>query len=163
VLTHSVALQLGGPSSPVRTLQLAGGATPADAASIHTGGGRVALNGITVASIDPATGQPLPPSSKGRPTIVASGGGRLDATDVTINDLGAVSDGTPGTDDDGTAAVEFRTGSTGSLVRTTVTRGSTGVQLSHSQGVHLEQLTVSDSVEDGLVLGGDQGTTMSGI
>lgn len=162
VLTNTVTMQLGG---SVRTLQLAGGATPADAASIHTGGGRLALNGITVASIDPATGQPLPATAKGRPTIVASGGGRLDATDVTINDLGTASDGTPvaGGVDDGTAAVEFRKGSTGSLVRTTVARGSTGVELSHSQGVHLEQLTVSDSAEDGLVLAGDQGTTMSGI
>jgi hypothetical protein len=163
VLTRNTALQLGGAGSPVRTLQLAGGATPADAASIHTGGGRVALNGITVTSIDRGTGQPLPATAKGRPTIVANGGGRLDATDVTINDLGAVSDDTPGTDERGTAAVEFRTGSTGSLVRTTVARGSTGVQLSHSQGVHLEQLTVSDSAGDGLVLAGDQGTSMSGI
>jgi hypothetical protein len=163
VLTRSTALQFGGAGSPVRTLQLAGGATPADAASIHTGGGRVALNGITVTSIDRATGQPLPATAKGRPAIVANGGGRLDATDVTINDLGTVSDTTPGTTDDGTAAVEFRTGSTGALVRTTVARGSTGVQLSHAKGVHLEQLTVSDSAEDGLVLAGDQGTTMSGI
>jgi hypothetical protein len=163
VLVRNVSLQFGGAPSPVQTLQLAGGATPADAASIHTGGGRVALHGITVTSIDRATGQPLPDTALGRPTIVASNGGRLDATDVTINDLGAVSDGTPGADDDGTAAVEFRTGSTGSLVRTTVARGSTGVQLSRAQGVHLEQLTVSDSAEDGLVLAGDQGTALSGI
>ncbi|TWF79928.1 parallel beta helix pectate lyase-like protein [Pseudonocardia hierapolitana] len=163
VLTRGVSMQLGGSGSTLRTLQLAGGATPADAASIHTGGGRVALNGITVASIDLATGQPLPSTAKGRPTIVASGGGRLDVTDVTINDLGTVSDGTPGSDERGAAAVEFRTASTGSLVRTTVARGSTGVELSHSQGVHLEQLTVSDSADDGLVLAGDQGTSMSGI
>lgn len=163
VLTGGVWMQLGGGGSNLRTLQLAGGATPADAASIHTGGGRVALNGITVTSIDRASGQPLPATAQGRPTIVASGGGRLDATDVTINDLGAASDGAPGTDERGTPAVEFRTGSTGSLVRTTVARGSTGVRLSHSQGVHLEQLTVSDSAGDGLVLAGDKGTSMSGI
>jgi len=163
VLVRNVAMQLGGSGSTLRTLQLAGGASPADAASIHTGGGRVALNGITVTSVDRATGQPLPATAKGRPTIVASNGGRLDATDVTINDLGAVSSDLPSEDEDGTAAVEFRTGSTGALVRTTVARGSTGVQLSHAQGVHLEQLTVSDSAEDGLVLAGDQGTTMSGI
>lgn len=163
VLTPRVALQLGGSGSSVHTLALAGGATPADAASIHTGSGRLALGGITVTSVDPATGQPLPASAKGRPTIVASGGGRLDITDATINDLGAVSDGTPGADDDGTAAVEFHRGSTGSVVRTTVARGSTGVELSHSEGVDIEQLTVSDSAEDGLVLAGDEGTTLSGI
>ncbi|WP_345604150.1 right-handed parallel beta-helix repeat-containing protein [Pseudonocardia adelaidensis] len=163
VLTPRVALQLGGSGSPVHTVALAGGATQADAASIHTGSGRLAINGITVTSVDPATGQPLPPEAKGRPTIVASGGGRLDITDATINDLGAVSDGTPGADDDGNAAVEFHKGSTGSLVRSTVARGSTGVQLSHSEGVQIDQLTVSDSAEDGLVLAGDEGTTMSGI
>jgi hypothetical protein len=163
VLVRNVSMRLAGSGSSVQTLQLAGGATAADAASIHTGGGTVDLEGITITSVDPDTGQPLPADAKGRPTIVASNGGRLDATDVTINDLGALSDGTPGAEDDGTSAVEFRTGSTGSLVRTTVARGSTGVTLSHANGVRLDQLTVADSTQDGLVLAGDTGTTMSGI
>ncbi|MFC5233746.1 right-handed parallel beta-helix repeat-containing protein [Pseudonocardia zijingensis] len=164
VLTSGVSLQLGGSGSSLQTLQLAGGDSPADAASIHTGGGRVDLVGLTVTSVDPGTGQPLPATAKGRPAIVASGGGRLEVADVTVNDLGAVSDGAPGDEGDrGTAAIEFHTGSTGSLVRTTVARASTGVELSHSDGVHIEQLTVSDSAEDGLVLAGDRGTTMSGI
>ncbi|OLT05943.1 hypothetical protein BJF90_18605 [Pseudonocardia sp. CNS-004] len=163
VLVRNVSMRLAGSGGSVQTLQLAGGATAADAASIHTGGGTVDLEGITITSVDPDTGQPLPADAKGRPTIVASNGGRLDATDVTINDLGALSDGTPGTDDDGTSAVEFHTGSTGSLVRTTVARASTGVTLSHTDDVRLDQLTVADSAEDGLVLAGDEGTTMSGI
>jgi Right handed beta helix region len=160
VLVRGVELQLGG--SGLRTLQLAGGTTPADAASIHTGGGRVAVTGITVTSIDPGTGQPVPATAAGRPTLVASNGGRLDIADSTITDLGAPPAGIAATDD-GIAAVEFRTGSTGSLVRTSVARGSVGVELSRSQGVHLEEVTVSDSAEDGVVLSGDQGTTMSGI
>lgn len=162
VLTRGTSLRLGGNGSP-RTLQLVGGAEPSDAASIHTGGGRIELTGVTVTSLDRETGQPLPATAKGRPSIVVSGGGRLDATDVTITDLGTVSEGTPGAEEDGAAAVEFRRGSTGSLVRTTVTRGSTGVSLSHAEGVRLEQLTVSDNTEDGLVLAGDRGTEMSGI
>jgi hypothetical protein len=165
VLVRNVQLELGGSGSTLHTLQLAGGATPADAASIHTGGGRVALTGITVASVDPATGQPLPATAAGRPSLVASNGGRLDIVDATINDLGAPGTGTPtaGGTDDGTAAVEFRTGSTGSVVRSSVARGAVGVGLTRSQGVHLEEVTVSESAEDGLVLAGDQGTTMSGI
>jgi hypothetical protein len=162
VLVRNVQLELGGPGGQLRTLQLAGGATPADAASIHTGGGRMALTGITVTSVDPATGQPLPATAAGRPTLVASSGGRLDVVDATINDLGAPPTSTNSADD-GIAAVEFRTGSTGSLVRTNVARGSVGVKLSRSQGVHLEELTVSEAAADGLVLAGDQGTTMSGI
>ena len=98
----------------------------------------------------------------GRPSLVASGGGRLDAVDTTISDLGAPPAETTGSDD-GTAAVEFRTGSTGSLVRTSVARGSVGVELSRSQGVRLEDVTVAESAGDGLVLSGDRGTTMSGI
>jgi hypothetical protein len=160
VLVRGVELQLGG--SGLRTLQLAGGTTAADAASIHTGGGRVALTGITVTSVDPATGQPVPATAAGRPTLVASSGGRLDVVDSTITDLGVPPAGTTSTDD-GIASVEFRTGSTGSLVRTSVARGSVGVELSRSRGVHLEEVTVSESAEDGLVLSGDQGTTMSGI
>jgi hypothetical protein len=164
VLVQGVELELGGPGSTLRTLQLAAGATPADAASIHTGGGRVAVTGITVTSVDPATGQPVPATAAGRPSLIASGGGRLDVVDSTIGDLGApAANSTPGTTDDGIAAVEFRTGSTGSLVRSTVARGNVGVELSRSQGVHLEEVTVSESAEDGLVLSGDQGTTMSGI
>jgi hypothetical protein len=165
VLVRNVQLELGGPASPLHTLQLAGGATPADAASIHTGGGRVNLTGITVASVDPATGQPLPATAAGRPSLVASSGGRLDIVDATINDLGAPGTGAPtaGGTDDGTAAVEFRTGSTGSVVRSSVARGAVGVDLARSQGVHLEEVTVSESAGDGLVLSGDQRTTMTGI
>jgi hypothetical protein len=165
VLVRNVQLELGGPASPLHALQLAGGATPADAASIHTGGGRVNLTGITVASVDPATGQPLPATAAGRPSLVASSGGRLDIVDATINDLGAPGTGAPtaGGTDDGTAAVEFRTGSTGSVVRSSVARGAVGIDLARSQGVHLEEVTVSESAGDGIVLSGDQRTTMSGI
>src|SRR5690606_17418706 len=105
VLTRGTSLRLGGNGSP-RTLQLVGGAEPSDAASIHTGGGRIELTGVTVTSLDRETGQPLPATAKGRPSIVVSGGGRLDATDVTITDLGTVSEGTPGAEEDGAAAVE---------------------------------------------------------
>jgi hypothetical protein len=160
VLVRDAVLEVDGPDSNVQTLQLAGGASPTDAASIHTGGGRVILTGLAIGSVDRGTGQPVPPTAAGRPMIVASTGGQLDSTDVTISDLG-VSE--TDTDDDGGAAVEFHSGSTGSLVRTTVQRGTSGVELSRSDGVRLEDLTVSGSSGDGLVLSGDRGTTMSGI
>jgi hypothetical protein len=165
VLVRDVQLHLDGPGSQLRTLQLAGGAGPADAASIHTGGGRVSVTGITLTSVDPATGQPLPPTAAGRPALVASSGGRLDITDATVTDLGAppATPAAAGRTDDGTAAVEFRTGSTGSIVRTTLARGTVGAQLSRSAGVHLQQITVTESVRDGLVLSGDTATTMNGI
>jgi hypothetical protein len=83
--------------------------------------------------------------------------------DATIGDLGAAAVPTASSTDDGTAAVEFRTDSTGSLVRTNVARATVGVELARAQGVHLEEVTVSESAGDGLVFSGDQGTTMSGI
>ena len=73
------------------TVQLAGGPTAADAASIHTGSGQLAAHGITVTSVDPATGQPMP-LGPGRPFVSVGGGGRLLATDATFNDLGSPAD-----------------------------------------------------------------------
>jgi hypothetical protein len=145
--------------SEVRTLALTGEATPADAASIHTGGGAVALTGVTVTSVDPATGQPLPATAAGRPSIVASSGGRLVGADLTVSDLGTP----PVGEDDGRAAVVFNPGSTGSLTRTTLMRGSTGIELLRSDGVRLTDISVNESSGDGLVLSGDRGTTLSGI
>jgi hypothetical protein len=59
--------------------------------------------------------------------------------------------------------VVFNQGAGGSLVRTTLLRNTTGVELSRSEAVHLEDVTVAESVGDGLVLTGDRGTTMTGI
>jgi hypothetical protein len=157
VLTRGSTLDVAG--SEVRTLALAGGAIPADAASIHTGGGVLSLTGVTVTSVDPATGQPLPATAAGRPSIVASSGGRLEGADLTISDLGTP----PVGEDDGRAAVVFNPGSTGSLTRTTLLRGSTGIELLRSDGVRLTDLSVNESSGDGLVLSGDRGTTLSGI
>jgi Right handed beta helix region len=155
VLTQGAVLEVGG----VQTLQLAGGADAADAASLHTGGGRLVLTGVTVTSVDRGTGQPVVAPAAGRPSIIVSSGGRLDSTDTTISDLGT----TPTATDTGRPGVVFNPGSTGSLVRTSVLRNATGLQLSRSDGVHLEDLTVRESIGDGLVLSGDTATTMSGI
>jgi hypothetical protein len=157
VLVRGASLEIGG--GDIRTLALQGGPTPQDAASVYTGGGEVALKGVSITSVDAASGQPLPPTSPGRPFLVVSEGGRLDAVDSTISDLGTPSGGLDG----GDPGIVFNRGSTGSLVRTTLQRNTIGLELSRSEGVHLEQVTVSESAADGLVLSGDRGTTMSGI
>lgn len=154
VLTPRVTFEVDG---TVTTLKLAGGATPPEAASLYTGGGRLVLHGVTVTSADRTFQQPLP-SSAGRPFIVVSPGGRLEATDVTISDLG-----TPPDNPADRPGVQFSAGSGGSLVRTSVLRNSTGLQLNGCQDVRLEDVTVGESIGDGLVLSGDRGTTMSGI
>ncbi|HLU56930.1 MAG TPA: right-handed parallel beta-helix repeat-containing protein [Pseudonocardia sp.] len=154
VLTPGITLEI---ADPVKRLELVGGATPQDAAAIHTGSGRVLLNGVTVTSVDPATGQVVAPTSPGRPYFAVSG--RLEAVDSTISDLGTPSTGL----ESARAAVTFNRGSTGSLVRTTLARNTIGLELSRSEGVHLEDVTVTESVGDGLLLTGDRDTTMSGI
>jgi Right handed beta helix region len=154
VLTPGVTLDVGG---EVTTLKLVGGATSPEAASIYTGGGRLTLRGATVTSADRSTGQAMPPSP-GRPFIVVAPRGRLDAVDATISDLG-----TQRTDSEDRPAVQFAAGSSGSLTGTSFLRNGTGLQLSGSQDVRLDAVTVSESTGDGLVLRGDRGTTMSGI
>jgi hypothetical protein len=159
VLVRTADLRVGGPGDTVRTLQLVGGATQQEAASLHTGGGEITLTGVTVTSLDPATEAPVPPTAAGRPLIVASSGGHLDATDTTISDLGTPRSGT----ESGDAGLEFHTGATGSLTRTTFLRNSVGLQLAESEDVALQDVTLQESVDDGLVLAGDTGTTMSGV
>jgi hypothetical protein len=154
VLTPRVILDVGG---DVTTVKLAGGRILPQAAAVYTGSGRLVLHGVTVTSADRKFQQPLA-ASPGRPFIVVSPGGRLEATDAIITDLG-----TSSTDSHNRAGVQFNTGSSGSVVRTTFLRNSTGLQLVGSQNVQLQDLTVGDSVGDGLSLTGNSGTVMSGI
>ncbi len=154
-LTPSTVLDIEG----VKTLQLAGGATAADAAILYTGSGRIQLRGVTVTSVDAVSGQPVGPDAAGRPYIVVAGLGRLDATDSTISDLGTK----PVGDSQGKPAVSFGRGSTGSLTGTSLLRNSTGLVLAGSQGVRLQDVTASESTENGIVLRGDRATVLSGV
>jgi hypothetical protein len=114
---------------------------------------------VAVTSVDPATGQPVPATAAGRPSIVASSGGRVEGTDLTVSDLGAPAVG----DDDGRPAVVFNPGSTGFLTRVALLRGSTGLELQRSSGVRLADVSVAESSGVGLVLSGDRATVLSGI
>jgi copper-binding protein NosD len=155
VLSPTTLLDVEG----VHTLQLAGGNDAAAAAFLETGSGRIRLRGVTVTSIDPATGQPVAPGAAGRPYIKVSGRGRLDATDSTISDLGTA----PVGDNRGDPAIGFGRGSTGTLTRTTLARNSTGLVLAQSEGVRLQDVTADDSTANGIVLRGDRATVLSGV
>lgn len=160
VLTPGVTLDVG---APVTTLQLAGGATAPEAASLYTGSGAIALRGVTVTSVDRTSGQVMAPAP-GRPFILVSPAGRLSTTDATIGDLGTPpSDAADRAGAQEQPGVDFHAGSTGTLVRTSFLRNTTGLVLARSQGVRLEDVTISQSTGNGLVLSGDRGTTMSGV
>lgn len=154
VLTSTQSLTLGG---DVRTVRLAGGPTPSDAASIYMGRGRLVLRGVTVGSFDPATGQALRPGP-GRPFLAVSRGARFEAIDSAINDLGTLP-----TDPTARAGLGLGETSTGSLVRTTLNRNSIGLKLDRTDGVRLEDVTITESVSHGLVLRGDRGTVLTKI
>jgi hypothetical protein len=164
VLTPGVTLDV---AAPVTTLQLAGGTRAPEAASLYTGSGQLTMRGVTVTSFDRTSGQVMTPGP-GRPFVLVSPRGRFTATDSTLGDLGSAPVGADqsGADQSGVVdhpGVDFRNGSTGSLVRTSFLRNGTGLELDGAQDVHLEDVTVSGSTGEGLILHGDRGTTMSGI
>jgi hypothetical protein len=155
VLTPGTVMEIAG----ISTLRLTGGPEVSDASAIYTGGGRLTLEGVTISAVDRGSQQPLPFEAAGRPFIEVSGGGRLNATDTTITDMGVPELGQEGV----RPAVSFNPGSTGSLVRTTLQRNNIGVELSKSENVKLDGLTVTESEADGIVLNGDIGTTMANL
>ena len=154
-LTSGTRLDVAG----VRTLEMAGGDAPQSAAFLATGRGQIQLRAVTVTSIDPTSGRAVAPAAAGRPYLRASDGGSLVMIDSTVVDLGTEAK----TNLVGQPAIAFGRGSTGELTRVAVDRASTGVVLAASQGVRMQQLTVSDSTGDGIVLHGDRATALSGV
>ena len=132
VLSPGVAMEIGG---DVREVRLAGGPKPSDAASIYTGSGKLRVHDVAISSYDPRSGQPLP-IGPGRPFIVVSSDGQMDAVDATFSDLG-----TPIEPDD-RPGVLFGINSSGSMVRTTLLRNSTGLKLDRSNAIRLDAVTV---------------------
>ena len=154
VLGPKVVLDLHG-AGP--TVQLVGGPTAAEAASIHTGSGQLSAQRVTVTSVDPATGLPMP-LGPGRPFVWwASVAGCWPPTPPSATWAPRITE--PG----GRPGVGFGAGSNGSLVRTSLLRNSAGLRLNGSSGVRLESVLISGSAADGLVLRGDRGTRMSDV
>jgi hypothetical protein len=155
VLTPGTSMEISG----IPTVQLTGGPEISDASPIYTGGGKLTLEGVTIAGVDRGNGQPLPFEAQGRPFIEVAGDGELNATDTTITDMGVPVIGQVGA----RPAVSFNPDSTGSLVRTTFQRNNIGVELSKSRGVQLDAVTIIESAGDGFVLNADRGTRMGNL
>jgi hypothetical protein len=154
VLTTGAVFDISG----VKTLQLGGGNSPTKASFLYTGSGRMTIKGVTVTSVGD-DGQPLAANAPGRPYIVVAARGRFDASDSTLSDLGVQPIGA----DKGEPGISYNTDSTGALVRTSVLRSTTGVELSASRNVRLDGVTIAESWSDGLVLQADKGTRFSGV
>ncbi len=154
VLTPGVSFAI----ADIPTVRMTGGPEIPDANPIYTGGGRLTLKNTTVSGVD-SGGQPLPMDAVGRPFIEATNGGRIEASDVTITDMGTPEHGQITAE----PAISFNPGSTGSLVRATLQRNNIGVEVSGAQGVELDGVTVSESESDGIVLNADRGTKMANL
>jgi hypothetical protein len=148
VVTDGSSLTAG--SRQLSTLQLT------DGASIWVGRGSLAATGITITSIAPATGKPLPSTDPARPFVLAGRGATLTLDNVTVTGLGnsAAPDH---------AGVTWGKGATGHAAAVKVTGGYAGLRLAASVAVTLRQVTVTGSAKDGLVLVNDTGTTLDSV
>jgi len=139
----------------VTRLELAGGATPVAAISVH--GGTLRLTGTTVASVDPGTGGPVPAGAPGRPWLSAGAGSQVEVRDSRVTGLGTGASGPR------SAGLFFGSGATGSVLRSTFADNGIGLVLAGSQAVSLDTVTVIGSALDGLRLGGDTATALRAV
>jgi hypothetical protein len=135
---------------------------PADAACLYTGRGKMSVTGVTMTSVD-GHGQPLAANAQGRPYIAVSSGGRFDATDATLGDRGVQPSGTDKGEPAMSYNISYNTDATGTLLRTSVVRNTTGAELSRSRNVRLDAVSVVEPWSDGLLLQGDKRTVMKAI
>src|SRR5690606_6205198 len=95
----------------------------------------------------------------GRPFIEATTGGEINATDVTLTDMGPPEHETETAE----PARGFHPNSTGSLVNPPVERNNHGADASNANSVTLDGATHAGSEHDRPTLNGDQGTRMANL
>lgn len=163
----------------VRRLFLSGGTARASASWIRCEQASLTISGVALSSLragNQAGGQPVPAKWGGRPYVYAAAGARLDVTGSTVSDLGEPPSGQAGALASATrsgappasarvvmAGVIWGRGSTGSAVSVRFERNQVGLALVRSVGVRLRNVTVENSVFDGLLLRGDRGTRLTGV
>lgn len=150
LLTPGTTLNVGRGTS---TVLLTAGKTAASGTWIRGSRATLDIDGVTLASATPGGTRPAPAGTAGRPYLAMGAGGRMDITDTTVTGFGR-----PGSAPPLESGVTWGKGSTGSADGSTFQGNRTGLRLAGSHGVTLDKVTVKDSVEDGLVLSGDQDT-----
>jgi hypothetical protein len=170
LLTAGTRMQVG---PDVRRLFLTGGTTAASASWIRCERASLTISGVALSSLnagDEAGWPPVPVSSAGRPYLYAAAGARLDVTGSTVSDLGQPPSSSARATRTGSpaarvilAGVTWGKGSTGSAVNVRFERNQVGLTLAKSAGVQLSNVTVENSVYDGLLLRGDRRTTLTGV
>ena len=163
----------------VQRLFLTGGTAPASASWIRCEQANLTISGVALSSLradNDAGSQPVPARWAGRPYVYAGPGARLDLTGSTVSDLGEPpsdraglrppanrSGSPPASARVVLAGVIWGRGSTGSAANVRFERNQVGLALVRSVGVRLSNVTVENSVLDGLLLRGDHGTALTGV
>jgi hypothetical protein len=127
-----------------------------DGAAIWVSRGTFRAGAVAISSYDPQTGGTLPVTDPARPFIRAGLGATLAFDGTVIAALGNRS----APDESG---VTWGKGATGEASQLVVSGNYTGLRLASSRMVALEDVSVSHSALDGLVLENDGGTTLSGV
>jgi len=127
-----------------------------DGAAIWVSRGTFRAGAVAISSYDPQTGGTLPATDPARPFVRAGLGATLAFDGTVIAALGNRS----APDESG---VTWGKGATGGASQLTVSGGYTGLRLASSRSVALDDVSVSHSAFDGLVLENDGGTTLSAV
>jgi Right handed beta helix region len=127
-----------------------------DGAAVWVSRGTFRAGAVAISSYDPRTGGTLPVTDSARPFIRAGLGARLDFDGTVIAALG----NRAAPDESG---VTWGRGAMGEASQLTVSGDYTGLRLASSRLVALEDVSISHSAFDGLVLENDSGTTLSGV
>ena len=127
-----------------------------DGAAIWVSRATFRAGAVAISSYDPRTGGTLPATDTGRPFLRAGLGATLTFDGTVIAALG----NRFAPDESG---VTWGKGATGHASRLTVSGDYAGLRLASSRMVGLEDVSISHSTGDGLVLENDSGTVLSAV
>lgn len=156
LLTPGTTLRIG---ARTKKVLLTAGKTEAAGTWISGSRATLEISGTTLASVAANGTSPAPADAAGRPYLSMGAGGRMAIGSTTISGFGRGGPSVPARQ----SGVTWGKGSTGSATGSTFQGNRVGLRLANSTGVALKQVTVKDSVEDGVVLNADHGTTVDGL
>ncbi|MFF3563435.1 right-handed parallel beta-helix repeat-containing protein [Streptomyces sp. NPDC002574] len=157
LLTPGTTLRIGPDTGKVL---FTAGRTAASGTWIRGSRATLDVRDTSLGSVGEDGEEPAAEDAAGRPYLLMGAGGRLDLSRTTVTGFGLPDSG-PGLS--GFSGVTWGKGSTGSAVGSTFVGNRTGLRLAGSTGVTLSDVTVKGSLEDGVVLNRDAGTSIEGL
>ncbi|CAM5714897.1 right-handed parallel beta-helix repeat-containing protein [Streptomyces aurantiogriseus] len=155
LLTPGTTLQMG---RRTPTVLMTAGKTAASGTWISGSRANLDIDDVTLTSAAADGTDPAPADMAGRPYLAMGAGGRMTITGTEVIGFGRGA-GAPSRE----SGVTWGRTATGSATGSTFQGGRTGLRLTGSTEVALDKVTVKGSVQDGVVLDGDRGTTVRGL